>query len=249
MFAFEIWGKFASFRDPFTISQNISLPIPPKSTVAGMMASILGREDYLEDDAFDFEYSLVVLNPVRKKSFSQNYINDYTAKTQTQINNLKKHDFEKVATGLRDKKNPQKPINRELILYPRYLIFIKGFRYKEEMVENLQNKISKFPFYLGNSEFAGNFKYIKIKSYQLLVLQKDSIAIDSFISEEDLEHIFFQDNIGYSTLTFSTKLDKKRAPVAMKSVITANDKISVKDIKDIYKIKTNDREYFCRFIS
>jgi CRISPR-associated protein Cas5h len=50
MFAFEIWGKFASFRDPFTISQNISLPIPPKTTVAGMMASILGVENYFDDD-------------------------------------------------------------------------------------------------------------------------------------------------------------------------------------------------------
>jgi len=71
MFVFEIWGKFASFRDPFTISQNISLPIPPKTTVAGMMASILGVENYLEKDSFrDFDYSVVALNPIRLRTIS-----------------------------------------------------------------------------------------------------------------------------------------------------------------------------------
>jgi len=86
MFTFKIWGSFASFRDPVTISQNLSLPLPPKTTVGGMMASILGIENYFNDDEyFDFGYSCVMLNEIRKKSFSQNYIDKYTNKVGTKI--------------------------------------------------------------------------------------------------------------------------------------------------------------------
>lgn len=247
MFAFEIWGNFASFRDPFTISQNISLPIPPKTTVAGMMASILGVEEYLEKEAFsDFEYSVVVLNPIRKKSFSQNYINDYTSKTQTHINSLKKGDYGKIGVGLRDKKNPQKPINRELLLDVRYLIVVKKFQYEDKITEYLENKISKFPLYLGNSEFAGNLKSIKIYDAQEM-LNLSLAKVDSFVLESDVKNIEFEEGIRYSSLSFATKLNRDRTPISLASVIVGSEAISVKDMT-VYKIKTKDRIYHCRFL-
>lgn len=247
MFAFEIWGKFASFRDPFTISQNISLPIPPKTTVAGMLASILGVEEYLGRSEFsDFDYSVVALNPIRKKSFSQNYINDYTSKVQAQINSLKKSDYGKLAEGFRDKKNPQKPINREILLDVRYLIFIKKFADEDTITRHLENKISKFPLYLGNSEFAGNFKLVKIYDAQEM-LNMPSAKVDSFILESDVKNIEFEEGIRYSNLSFATKLNKQRSPVSLASVIMGSSAISVKNMT-LYKIKCEDRDYYCRFL-
>ena len=246
MFAFEIWGKFASFRDPFTISQNISLPIPPKTTVAGMMASILGIEEYFEDSAFSsFKYSVVVLNPIRKKSFSQNYINDYTSKVQRHLNSLKKSDYSKIGEGFRDKKNPQKPINRELLIEPRYLIFIKDFDYEEKITNYLMEKISKFPFYLGNSEFAGSFNYVKIEEFS----KKDNqtLQVDSFILEEDISNINFEEGIRYSTISFATLLNKDRSPIGLYSVVVGSKAMSVSNI-DTYAILCKDREYNCRFL-
>jgi len=247
MFAFEIWGKFASFRDPFTISQNISLPIPPKATVAGMMASILGVEEYLEKSEFNsFDYSVVALNPIRKKSFSQNYINDYTSKVQTHINSLKKENYDKIGAGLRDKKNPQKPINREILLDVRYLIFIKSFVDEETITRHLENKISKFPIYLGNSEFAGNFRLIKILDTKEM-LNMPSAEVDSFILESDIKKIEFKEGVRYSKLSFATKLNKNRSPIEMASVIVGSSAISVKDMR-LYRIKCEDRVYHCRFL-
>jgi len=247
MFVFEIWGKFASFRDPFTISQNISLPIPPKTTVAGMLASILGVEEYLGKSEFsDFDYSVVSLNPIRKKSFSQNYINDYTSKVQTQINSLKKSDYAKLAEGFRDKKNPQKPINREILLDVRYLIFIKKFADEDTITRHLENKISKFPLYLGNSEFAGNFKFIKIYD-AMEMLNMPSAKVDSFILESDVKNIEFEEGVRYSSLSFATKLNKNRSPIGIANVIICNKAISVKDMT-VYQIKCEDRVYHCRFL-
>ena len=247
MFAFEIWGKFASFRDPFTISQNISLPIPPKTTVAGMLASILGVEEYLGRSEFSsFDYSVVPLNPIRKKSFSQNYINDYTSKVQAQINSLKKSDSAKLAEGFRDKKSPQKPINREILLDVRYLIFIKKFTDEDTITRHLENKISKFPLYLGNSEFAGNFKSVKIYDVQEM-LNMPSAKVDSFILESDVKNIEFEEGVRYSNLSFATKLNKHRSPVSLASVIVGSSAISVKNMT-IYRIKCEDRVFHCRFL-
>jgi len=247
MFAFEIWGKFASFRDPFTISQNISLPIPPKTTVAGMLASILGVEEYFEKSEFsDFDYSVVALNPIRKKSFSQNYINDYTSKVQTHINNLSKGNYTKLAEGLRDKKSPQKPINREILLDVRYLIFIKRFIDEDTIIRHLENKISKFPIYLGNSEFAGNFKSVKIYD-AMEMLNMPSAKVNSFILESDIKNIEFKEGIRYSNISFATKLNKNRSPVSMATVIIGSSPITVKDMT-LYKIKCKNRVYHCRFL-
>ncbi|QII10705.1 CRISPR-associated protein Cas5h [Candidatus Kuenenia stuttgartiensis] len=92
MFGFRLWGKFGAFRDPLTITQNITLPIPPKTTVGGIMAAILGIDynDYFKDDEFfRFKYSLVLPKHVRKKSFVQNYIEDYTSLSTNKCKTIK----------------------------------------------------------------------------------------------------------------------------------------------------------------
>ncbi|MBE9481197.1 MAG: CRISPR-associated protein Cas5 [Bacteroidetes bacterium] len=89
MFGFKLWGRFGSFRDPITITQNMTFSIPPKTTVGGVLASILGIDynDYFNDNEyFDFGYSLILKNPVRKKSFAQNYLMDYTEKSLSRLN-------------------------------------------------------------------------------------------------------------------------------------------------------------------
>ncbi len=91
MFAFKLWGHFGAFRDPITITQNITLSIPPKTTIGGMLAAILGidyNEYFNDSEYFDFEYSVVLNNHIRKKSFSQNYVEDYTKKSEIKQNNF-----------------------------------------------------------------------------------------------------------------------------------------------------------------
>lgn len=246
MFAFEIWGDFACFRDPLGISQNVTLAFPPKSTICGMLASILGIDDYFDNEKFEkLQYSVIILNVIRKKSFSQNYINDYTSKFQTNINNLKKMDFDNISKGFRDKKNPQKPINRELLISPKYLIFIKDFDLEIEVVNNLKNRISKYPFYLGNSEFARNFRYIDIENYKSK--QCKEVNIDSFLEEKYAQNIIFNNGVQYSSTNFSTMLNSSRASKQTIGVIHANKPMQVKDI-DIYEISCHEKTYNCRFI-
>ena len=96
---------------------------------------------------------------------------------------------------MRDNKAPQKPINRELLIYPKYIIFIDKFKLEDEAIYNLKNRICKFSFYLGNSEFAGNFEFIEITNYE--EKKFDEINIDSFVLQDDVKNIDFEESVLY----------------------------------------------------
>ena len=222
MFAFKIWGKFACFRDPLGISQNITLPIPPKTTICGMLAALLGIDNYLNDDRFDdFKYSVILDAPILKKSFSQNYINDYTKFTKSHLNSLLKFDMQKISLGLRDNK------------------------LEEEAIYNLKKRICKFSFYLGNSEFAGNFEFMEITNYE--EKKFDEINIDSFVLQDDVKNIDFEESVLYSPISFASTLTPERSPDLGVNLILYNKQIKARDIK-VWKIVCGDKIYHCRFV-
>jgi len=307
MLAFKIWGNFASFRDPITISQNLSLPLPPKTTVGGMMASILGINNYFNDDEyFDFGYSCVMLNEIRKKSFSQNYIEKYTSRVGTKITayetTIKKYrEVEKAKEKLlslqqekeellklvspqkseitklnkkplqiykqlkalnkkcklleqevikwENKKNETftkpKPINRELILNPSYLIIIDNFKYEDKLIELLKKHYSIYPFYLGNSEFSGNFEYIESQ-----ILDNEIDFVDSFTSSAKL--IDFNFGQKYSNMTMPLQVIGDRQYKEYKKIIFSDKAIKLKEkvkgLKLELFINNQKMEFGCEFI-
>jgi len=307
MLAFKIWGNFASFRDPITISQNLSLPLPPKTTIGGMMASILGINNYFKDEEyFDFSYSCIMLNEIRKKSFSQNYIEKYTSRVGRKITayetTIKKYrEVEKAKEKLlslqqekeellklvspkkveitklnkkplqiykqlkalnkkcklleeevikwENKKNETftkaKPINRELILNPSYLIIIDNFKYEDKLIELLKKHYSIYPFYLGNSEFSGNFEYIESQ-----ILDNEIDFVDSFTSSAKL--IDFNFGQKYSNMTMPLQVIGDRQYKEYKKIIFSDKAIKLKEkvkgLKLELFINNQKMEFGCEFI-
>jgi len=307
MLAFKIWGNFASFRDPLTISQNLSLPLPPKTTVGGMMASILGIDNYFKDEEyFDFSYSCIMLNEVRKKSFSQNYIEKYTNRVGTKISNyenvtkkykavqkvkdklftlekskeellsknqLKKAeekkldklpiqiekeqkniekkmaDLDKTFKAFRAKQNEtftkSKPTNRELILNPSYLIVIDNFKYEKKLIQLLKRHYSIYPFYLGNSEFAGNFEYIESQ-----IIDNKIDTVNSFCSYINL--IDFDFGQKYSNMTMPLQVIGNRQYKEYKKIIFSDRAIKLKEkiegLKLEFSLNNQKMELGCEFI-
>ena len=56
---FDVWGNFAHFKIPYTTSSRETYPIPPKTAIVGLVASILGfdQNEYLK--WFDLNNPLV----------------------------------------------------------------------------------------------------------------------------------------------------------------------------------------------
>lgn len=292
MFCFKIWGKFAAFRDPLTITQNLTLPIPPKTTIGGMMAAILGIDyhDYFNDpDYFDFKYSLISENKPRKKSFTQNYIMDYTSRSKAKFDKIKGYFFsadklnkleqererllnleerskseEKKFIGIDQKIDKakkdfskryndyhednthrfpkSKPIFRELLLNPEYLIFIDDFKYEAEIIQYLKDHSSAYQLYLGNTEFAGNYLHIPIEEYEKQKLDK----LNSFTVQPDL--IKFELGKQYTPVYAATKVVNDREYRDYQKIILCDQEICLKNSIDGYSIKTEYGVYYCEFI-
>ena len=291
MFVFRIWSNFAAFRDPLTITQNLTLSIPPKTTIGGMLAAILGidyNEYFSDDEYFDFGYSLVLLKPIIKKSFAQNYIADYTKLSAVKLDVMKKwndssfklqkleeeklHILNKEQLSISEEKklirlekqiekarmNNQKrladysesinkkfvspkPIFRELLIAPEYLIFIDNFKYENKIFNYLKKHYCEFSLYMGNSEFAANYEYIESRG-----ILKKLDNLDSFTGFP--KRIIFETGKKYTSIYAPTKTVGKREYRDYKNMVICDKGISLKEQVDGYVIKTDKGIFNCEFI-
>ena len=291
MFCFKLWSKFAAFRDPLTITQNLTFPIPPKTTVGGIMAAILGIDynDYFNDpNYFDFKYSLVLKKPVRKKSFAQNYVIDYTKKAEVKVSKIgnyykaraKYRDLKDLKGFIMNKDNPTKkeektlstidskidtaekktikdfdrceevltgkfvlpkPISRELIIEPQYLIFIDEFKYEDKIIDYLKSHLSEFALYMGNSEFAANYEYLDSSGEAI-----DARTINSFTSQP--ESILFEPGKRYTNLYMATKTVGGREYREYKNIVISDTGLNLNKSVKTTSIETTEGTFNCEFI-
>ncbi|WP_304511766.1 CRISPR-associated protein Cas5 [Desulfobacula sp.] len=291
MFCFKLWSNFGVFRDPLTITQNLTFPIPPKTTIGGMMAAILGIDynTYFNDpEYFDFKYSLVLEKPIRKKSFAQNYVADYTKVSETKISTMEKYfnarkkynelvqekkrlddcselskkeekflmtadkkieaEFKKLKNGsdncskvFNSSFRSPKPIFRELLIDPEYLIFVKDFKHEEQIIPLLQTHFSAFYFYMGNSEFPANYRLLDCE-WGL----EGSNILNSFTANPS--KIVFEEDKKYTNVYMATKTIGAREYREYKNFILCDKSILLKDEKQTFAVKTNTGKYYCEFV-
>lgn len=288
MFGFILWAGFGAFRDPLTITQNMTLSIPPKTTIGGMLAAILGldyQEWFNDKDYFDFGYSLILQQAVRKKSFSQNYIMGYTKKSSVRLDvMLKIRDHEQSLAMLEIQKNEltskeivngkerkkiislkkkiedktnklnnlkekssvkyskPKPIFRELLIEPSFLIFIDTFKYESEIVASMKKHESAYPLYMGNSEFAANYRFLECRSWK----SKPMTELDSFTGAPD--KIAFEAGKKYTSIYAATQTTGNREYRNFRHVVVCDNKIVLSTPVKGYVVNTERGNYACEFI-
>ncbi len=245
MVAFEIRSRFGAFRDPFTISQHLTLPLPPKSAVAGMVAAVLGEAEYLGKREYrEFLYSVVVPGPVRRKSFAQNFINDYTKKGATRLSALKKGDPKEIAKGFRDPKAPQKPANRELLIEPRYLIFVDRFDRERELLERLLQRRYGFTPYMGNSEFVAALRHLPIERVETV---RGEVELDSFVRGDEKDKIILNPQVRYTPLMLSAAMGAERRVDEVVEVVWADGPVRLNE-SEAQRIVTKVGTFVCHMI-
>jgi CRISPR-associated protein Cas5h len=292
MFGFNLWARFGVFKDPLTITQNMTFSIPPKTTIGGMLAAILGidYQNYFDDqEFFNFGYSLILEHPVRKKSFSQNYIEDYTKKSALRLDAmLKVRDQEQLLVLLENQKNilaasepisekdqkrilsldkkientrvklikaiedlkiksaerypKSKPIFRELLINPSFLVFIHAFKYENEIVASMKNHESAYPLYMGNSEFAANYRFVGCASWAA----KPMTELDSFTGSPD--KIAFEAGKKYTSVYAATQTTGNREYRNFRHVVVCDKKMMLSSPVEGFGVKTEKEEYACEFI-
>lgn len=152
MLIFDLVGKMGHFRKIDTNSSSLSYFFPPRTTVIGIIAGILGmeRDSYYEQFSENqCDIALSVRTPVRKMVQTVNYM---LVTSKSHLNNSKGHTQIPLEFVL--------PRKEEVHL--RYRIYFShddSFIY-ESVKKRIQENRYIYPPYLGLSELIGQLEWI-----------------------------------------------------------------------------------------
>jgi len=146
---FDIGAPFGHFRVPYTTTSPVTLPIPPKTAIAGMIGAIIGldKDEYLKYfSAENFKVAIRVLNPINMLHINENFINVKVAKF-----------FGRMVLG----KANRTRINIEFLKNPKFRLYI--WHGRNELYDNLKKQLEKHRSYytltMGLSECIANYEY------------------------------------------------------------------------------------------
>lgn len=191
---FKIKAKFAHFRKIYTNSSSLTYGIPPKTTITGMIAAILGLERDSYYDIFDGDNLIIAikkLNSTRKIIQTVNYLR---ATSDREIISPKQHTqipFEILVSE-----------NGENIEYAIYLS-LKDNNLFDEISRRVRQKDFYYLPYLGAAPFNCDLEYVGIYDGEFERFE-DFIQVKTVVNLNQIRE-FKLDN-------FEGKLSRERMP-------------------------------------
>ena len=175
LLAFDIWGDYAYFRRGYTATSTLSFPFPSRTTVSGLISSILGikRDSYY--DIFNAQNSKIginILNPIKKVRFNLNYINT----------KLGYHLWD-----IKDQDSLRTQVRVEFLKDPKYRIYVSlnDNKLMDDLFELLYNHQSIYTPYLGISECIANFQLVGDDFFNVNKEMGENIQIDSILLKNE----------------------------------------------------------------
>lgn len=180
---FDLTGAFAMFREFYTNSSSLSYPFPPRTTIAGLIAGLLGyeRDSYSEDLGLGrCNIAVSVRVPVRRVMQTVNYV-------MTEGSVWTRH-----AGGFDGSGDNPLPTPVEWV-FPalgeprlRYRVFVHHSDpvFAERLSGTLRDGSHVYPPYLGMSECLGEVEHVAtLENWELLV--KDSeVSLSTVVPSE-----------------------------------------------------------------
>lgn len=189
LLAFDIWGEYGYFRRGYTATSTVSYPFPSRTTIAGLVSSILGLERDSYYDIFSKENSKIgvnILNPIKKSRFNLNYINTKVGFYLHDINPKQ---------GLRTQ------VQAEFLKNPKFRIyvFLNDSDLMDSLLELISNHKSVYTPYLGISECLADFKIVGDGFMNVEKKIGENIDIDSVILKNK-SNILIEPNKKYGSI-------------------------------------------------
>lgn len=142
LLSFNLRADFAIFRDQSITTSHATYIIPPKTTIVGLIAAILGveRKNTFKSNTIDTIYTEKYINLLKSIKIGIRVLNKDISKINLFTNNISL------------KKAGGKPFKKELLVNPNYEIFILA---ETSLLEEIKNHISKAEYkytpFLGNA--------------------------------------------------------------------------------------------------
>lgn len=178
---FDLKGNIAHFRKFYTSSSSLSYSFPPRTTITGLMAGILGRsrDSYYEEfDTSNCKVAISIRNPIRKVMQTVNYIRTKKEDGYTTAKGVIK--------GFIEKQINKYPTPIELVVPSRFTNEIRYriyFYHRNTAVMDalclmLKNGRTIYPVFLGLSEFLARAEFVADVSSQGIKVYELEKAVD-----------------------------------------------------------------------
>lgn len=225
---FDISGKFAHFRKFYTNVSSLTYFIPPKTTIAGLLASILeiGRNEYYEMFSDEnFKISISVLSPLKKHMENINYMREKD-------------------------KGGRKPTQYELLMseknHIKYRLFFwhKDKELMKKIKHKLKDEKTGFGTYLGQKQFLCNIKFVAHINKEIKHLSNFEGTIDTFSEVNNIlgspKKVEENEDLEYVRERIPTSFNNKREIKRLKDVLVEINKSKIKTegkFKEGYQVK------------
>ena len=168
-------ADFGFFRKPYTNMSPRTFPIPPGTTIRGMLAAIRGVDRELAPEFYaDARLALRLCDPVRRRNLGINYLKTTSS---SHFARFKEH----------------KPTNQELLVEPhfRFFVHLPDPDEHEALRDLLVHHRSVYTLSFGNSESLANYRWIgdaEVVESASGSAELASIAPTETVSDMDYRH-------------------------------------------------------------
>jgi CRISPR-associated protein Cas5h len=226
---FDLFAPLGHFKVPYTTTSPLTFPIPPKTSLYGILGAILGidKTSYIEKfNNIDCDVAIRLLNPVQKIHISENLINTKKVEMFARMNSRKAA--------------PHTRIKIEFLKDPAFRIYVtmKDLGVLNDIDKLLGEHKSVYSLSLGLSECIANYTYLGMFDFTHVKNNSEFIKIASVLpadSISDVKDVLVVDP--------GSKYIRVRLPVKM------NPNRELEEIKDFiveangHKIKARVKEY------
>ncbi|WP_286337920.1 CRISPR-associated protein Cas5 [Hydrogenimonas cancrithermarum] len=191
----RIEADYGHFSHPATNYSSLTYPVPPKTTVMGMLGAIMGVQDYLSFNAM--RYAVVVERLEGKRQFCFNGIKDA----------LIELDPSKERNGFR---KGRKQFYRELLVSPHYRIYCDlsevGKDVRDRLLFAMEDGRAYYPLYMGVNFCLASYSFLGIA--EGCSIRYDDVMVDSMVPlDVDFE---LEDGKSYTDVRMATRIANGR---------------------------------------
>lgn len=183
----DVGGKFAHFRKYYANNTALSYSLPPRTTVMGMIAAILGRErdSYYEELASEnIKIGIRILSPIKKSFHRLNLLSIKSADDFSGKGGRIQTPFE-VVTGYN--------LNTDWVVYRIYLAYNESGQNTYETIKKaLANRKQHFNLSFGTANFMASILNYQLHENIQERTSTDWILIHSAVISETISKLNFE---------------------------------------------------------
>ncbi len=228
----DIESKFGSFNNPSSnVGGLMTYLIPPKTTVQGLLGSILGLEFNDTVNVFkDFKYTVRPLFPLNKKNTTYNC--HYGGRQGRMVNIQQEiliNPKYRLFLHIPDKKPPEEILE----ILKRHFNYINSEELSKILEKIMSKKESYYNLYMGKNEFPLSYKLHENENWKKIKIEtfKDrKFIINSAVPREIVEK-------------YDINIDSEEKNLDDILSMTKSEKFRLYNIKKLPKCQTEDRNF------